>query len=547
MAQNDYSVLARKYRPQTFNDLIGQEVLTRILTNALTSQRLAQAYLFTGTRGVGKTTTARVIAKAVNCTQRDQKQSAEPCNQCDNCTQISEANHIDVLEIDAASYTSINDIREIIDNLQYRPLNAAYKVIILDEVHMLSNSAFNALLKTLEEPPEQVIFIFATTELRKIPTTILSRCQRFDLARVPITLLEAHFENICKKENIHIEKTALTMIARASDGSVRDGLSILDQARSMYVSSHSPSQITTKDVTSMLGLQDHEKIFQLLKSILSGQSEKSLEKAISILNCGSDPIQICKDLLDACYWLTRLKISPDLANHPDVPEIQRSHGHALADPITLSELTRIWQGLLKILNEMQIYLNTRQVLEIGLIRLTHLASMPAPDILIKSLTQKDHNQRKTKTQDHNQQLDHTDKKKQFDPPLNNSKKNTLQRFENVIQLAHQSRNGLLCKNLMWDIYLVSFEPESISIRLGQDVEPDFIKQLKALLKHETGQDWEINVKTEGGDIPIMQRLHLEGQKHPLFKALCKEFPDIFIHQIDPLWLEQKQTPHHIKH
>jgi len=304
-ASAPYRVLARKYRPTSFAGLIGQDVLVRTLTRAIETDRLAQAYLLTGVRGVGKTSTARIIARALNCIGADGTggPTPEPCGQCEHCVAIADDRHIDVIEMDAASRTGVGDIRELIDGVRYRPVTARYKVYIIDEVHMLSMQAFNALLKTLEEPPPHVIFVFATTEVRKVPVTVLSRCQRFDLRRVEESVLAAHFKQIAAREGAEIAGDALDIIARAADGSVRDGLSLLDQAFA-----HTAGPVTADAVRDMLGLADRTQIFTLFDLLMQGDTKAALENLQLQHSAGADPQVVLRDLLELCHWLTRLKI-----------------------------------------------------------------------------------------------------------------------------------------------------------------------------------------------------------------------------------------------
>ena len=301
-------MLARKYRPQTLDDLKGQDALVRTLRNALASGRLAHAFVLTGVRGVGKTTTARIIAKGLNCIGPDGTggPTVTPCGVCDACRSITEDRHVDVMEMDAASRTGVDDIREIIEGVRYKPVSARYKVYIIDEVHMLSRNAFNALLKTLEEPPEHVKFIFATTEIRKVPVTVLSRCQRFDLRRFDISELMTLFGTICGKEGVAADEEALALISRAADGSARDGLSILDQAMAL-----ADGKITASQVQDMLGLADRALVFDLFESMMGGKIAEALEIVRSTYASGADPVVVLQDLLDLTHLITRLKLAPD--------------------------------------------------------------------------------------------------------------------------------------------------------------------------------------------------------------------------------------------
>jgi DNA polymerase-3 subunit gamma/tau len=379
-----YQVLARKYRPQNFAEMIGQDALVRTLTNAIQSDRLAHAWLLTGVRGVGKTTAARIIALALNCIGPDGAggPTAEPCGQCDNCRAIADGRHPDVLEMDAASRTGVDDVRELIEGVRYRPTSARYKVYIIDEVHMLSTNAFNALLKTLEEPPEHVKFIFATTEVRKVPVTVLSRCQRFDLRRVSEELLTKHFATIAEAEGARVEPGALRLIARAADGSVRDGLSILDQA---LAGDGAGDTITEEAVRAMLGLADRSQVFQLFEHVMKGDIAAALDQLSAQHEAGADAECVMGDLLDLTHWLTRVKITPAVADDPVVPEAERVLGRELAEGLSMAALARAWQMLLKGLNEVQTAPQPMQAAEMVLVRLAYGASLPSPADLIQRI------------------------------------------------------------------------------------------------------------------------------------------------------------------
>ncbi|UMM09872.1 DNA polymerase III subunit gamma/tau [Gluconobacter frateurii] len=377
-----YRVLARKYRPQTFEDLIGQDSLVRILRRAFELKRVAHAFMLTGVRGVGKTTTARIIARALNCVGPDGKggPTAEPCGVCANCTAILADRHPDVLEMDAASRTGVDDVREIIEATRFRPMQARMKVFIIDEVHMLSRNAFNALLKTLEEPPPQVTFIFATTELRKVPVTVLSRCQRFDLRRVPQSLLIEHFDRIAQKEGASLSDDALALIARAADGSVRDGLSLLDQAIAQGASN-------ADAVSDMLGLADRGLVFDLLEALMGGKAAEALDLTDQAYARGADLGVLLADLLDLLHLVSRLKAMPSLREGRDLPEAERTRGGMLADRLSTSVLGRAWQILLKGVGEVEAAPDRRQAAEMVLIRLCHASLLPTPDRLIRQLTE----------------------------------------------------------------------------------------------------------------------------------------------------------------
>src|SRR6185312_9811403 len=361
-----YRVLARKYRPTTFDDLIGQEAMVRILRNAFALGRVAHAFMLTGVRGVGKTTTARIIARALNCTGPDGTggPTADPCGVCDNCDAILADRHPDVVEMDAASRTGVDDVREIIEATRFRPLQARAKVFVIDEVHMLSRNAFNALLKTLEEPPPHVKFVFATTELRKVPVTVLSRCQRFDLRRVRVAELHQLFARIAAKEGVSAEPAALDHIARAADGSVRDGLSMLDQAIAQ-----ADGAVTAAQVADMLGLADREAVFDLLEAVMAGKPAAALAITDRAHERGADLGALLQDLLELLHTVTRLKSVPKLRESAELPEAERTRGAALSDRLSVPVLGRAWQMLLKGVGEVETAPDRRAAAEMVLIRL----------------------------------------------------------------------------------------------------------------------------------------------------------------------------------
>lgn len=379
-----YRVLARKYRPQNFDQLVGQDTLVRTLKNAIDSGRVAHAFMLTGVRGVGKTTTARIIAKALNYTGPDGKSgpTTGPTDDCDTCRAIAEDRHPDVMEMDAASRTGVDDIREILDGVRYAPSSARYKVYIIDEVHMLSKNAFNALLKTLEEPPPHVKFIFATTEIRKVPVTVLSRCQRFDLRRVDPETLNKHYTNICAKENVTAEDEAVSMIARAADGSVRDGLSILDQAMALAQGS-----ITTEQVRGMLGLADRGQLLDLMEHVLAGRIDACMDTAANLYRVGADPETILNDLLDITHLMSKFQAvkAPPATVEPNMATAERARAADIAGKAGIPALNRMWQILLKGIGELQYAPNPQAAAEMVLIRLCYAAELPDPATVLKQL------------------------------------------------------------------------------------------------------------------------------------------------------------------
>ena len=376
-----YRVLARKYRPAAFAELIGQEALVRTLTNAIEGGRVAHAYLLTGVRGVGKTTTARILARALNCIGAGGEggPTVTPCGACEHCQAIAEDRHVDVLEIDAASHSGVAEIRDLTDGVRYRPVSARYKIYIIDEVHMLSKEAFNALLKTLEEPPESVVFIFATTEIRKVPMTVLSRCQRFDLRRVDAAVLIDHLGGIVAKEDAAASDEALALIARAADGSVRDGLSILDQAIA-----HCGGTVEEAAVRDMLGLADRAQVFDLFEALMAGEIGRALDELARQYRAGVDPIAVLQDLLELSHWLTRVKLAPEAADAITVAEAERKRGGEMAGRLSMPVLARTWQMLLKGLGEARYAPHPLAAVEMVLVRLAYAADLPPPAELVKA-------------------------------------------------------------------------------------------------------------------------------------------------------------------
>ncbi|AMY71937.1 DNA polymerase III subunits gamma and tau [Frigidibacter mobilis] len=377
-----YQVLARKYRPATFADLIGQEAMVRTLRNAFAADRIAHAFVMTGVRGVGKTTTARIIAKGLNCIGKDGTggPTTEPCGVCENCRAIADSRHVDVMEMDAASRTGVGDIREIIESVHYRAASARYKVYIIDEVHMLSTNAFNALLKTLEEPPAHVKFIFATTEIRKVPVTVLSRCQRFDLKRIEPEVMIAHLARIAALEGASLSPDALALITRAAEGSARDAMSLMDQAIA-----HGAGETTAEQVRAMLGLADRGRVLDLFDLIMRGDAAAALSELSGQYADGADPMAVLRDLAEVTHWISVVKITPDAAEDPTVSPEERSRGQQMAAALPMRALTRMWQMLLKSLEEVAQAPNAMMAAEMAIIRLTHVAELPDPEALLRRL------------------------------------------------------------------------------------------------------------------------------------------------------------------
>jgi DNA polymerase-3 subunit gamma/tau len=379
-----YRVLARKYRPQDFTGLIGQEALVRTLSNAFATGRVAHAFMLTGVRGVGKTTTARIIARALNCIGPDGRRTEptiHPCGVCDPCVAIAESRHVDVQEMDAASRTGIDDIREIIEGVRYAPASARYKVYIIDEVHMLSKQAFNGLLKTLEEPPPHVKFVFATTEIRKVPVTVLSRCQRFDLRRIETSELVGLLKAISEKESVKIEDAALALIARAAEGSARDSLSLLDQA----IAHGEEGVITAEMVRAMLGLADRGRVLDLFEKLMGGRIADALTDLNELYDRGADPLAVMQDLLETTHFLTRVKVAPNAEGFFDGSSSEGRRAAEMAGKLPVAALTRTWQLLLKGLVEVRDATRPIAACEMALIRLAYAADLPPTDKLVRDL------------------------------------------------------------------------------------------------------------------------------------------------------------------
>ncbi|MBV9862183.1 MAG: DNA polymerase III subunit gamma/tau [Alphaproteobacteria bacterium] len=388
-----YRVLARKYRPATFAELIGQEPMVRTLSNAIATGRIAHAFILTGVRGVGKTTTARIIARALNCVGADGTggPTIQPCGECVHCRSIAEDRHVDVIEMDAASRTGVDDIRDLTEGVRYRPVSARYKVYIIDEVHMLSKSAFNALLKTLEEPPPDVKFVFATTEIQKVPATVLSRCQRFSLRRVPVEQLVPHYRRVAEAEGVAVEPAALALIARAADGSVRDGLSLLDQAiaRSSLGHEVEPSRVDEGTVRDMLGIADRGRVFDLFEAVLKGDAAAALDGISGLYRDGADPLSVIQELLELSHFVTRLKLVQEAGSGDPLAEGDRERARPLAASLSIPVLARCWQMLLKGVEEVQSAPAPMQAAEMVLVRLAYVADLPPPAELVRTLAEHD--------------------------------------------------------------------------------------------------------------------------------------------------------------
>lgn len=536
-----YRVLARKYRPAAFADLVGQEALVRTLKNAIETGRVAQAYMLTGIRGVGKTTSARIIARALNCVGPDGKggMTANPCGVCEHCRAIAEDRHVDVIEMNAASNRGIDNIREIIETTRYNPTSARFKIYIIDEVHMLTNEAFNALLKTLEEPPERVKFIFATTEIRKVPTTVLSRCQRFDLRRVEPELLTVHFKNIVQKENVEAEDEALRLIAKAADGSVRDGLSLLDQAIA-----HGGGKVTAEFVRAMIGLADRAAIVDLFEALMKGDIHAALDLFNRQYASGADPMIVLQDLLDLTHWITRVKIAPELADDPSMAQTERDRCAALAKTLPMGVLTRDWQMLLKGVGEVLTAPSAKQAAEMVLIRLAYAAELPPPADLIKDIK---NTPSPAFTPSHSSAPASSDwggvravaggvPMTQATPaPQGTVMFDTL---ADVVAYAYKQKEMLFAYNLQNCVSLVSFEQGKIEFYPMEHTPANLASDMAEKLKAWTGKTWLISVVNKQGGKTLLQEaqetkanLRKTMSANPVVSAVIMAFPGAKIDSI----------------
>ena len=547
-----YQVLARKYRPETFSDLIGQEAMVRTLKNAFDADRIAQAFMMTGIRGVGKTTTARIIAKGMNCIglEGNTGPTTSPCGQCEHCVAISEGRHVDVLEMDAASRTGVDDIREIIDSVHYRAASARFKIYIIDEVHMLSNNAFNALLKTLEEPPEHVKFIFATTEIRKVPVTVLSRCQRFDLRRIEPEEMIKMLQNLAQLENASISNEALALITRASEGSARDAQSLLDQAIS-----HGAGETSVDQVRAMLGLADRGRVLDLFEFIMRGQAKEALNELGSQYSDGADPIGIIRDLAEVTHWVSVIKITPDAADDPTVSPDEKTRGQAFSQSLSMRILTRTWQLLLKALEEISSAPNPMMAAEMAVIRITHVSDLPSPEELVKKLTSTHSESEGIKKGNPGRSVSNTTSSN-FKPtqqtetrPIKNEGNTALAldtetldlqypTFESVLEIIRKFRDMKLLIDVENSVRLSSYVPGRIEFTPTENAPKDLAQRLGQLLQNWTGFRWAITVVGNCSGETIQEQrnakdatLKREAKLHPFVKTVFDNFPKASIIEI----------------
>ncbi|MBM3531534.1 MAG: DNA polymerase III subunit gamma/tau [Alphaproteobacteria bacterium] len=529
-----YRVLARKYRPATFAEMIGQEALVRTLSNAFSSGRIAHAFMLTGVRGVGKTTTARIIARALNCVGPDGKggPTISPCGVCAPCQDIAEDRHVDVLEIDAASRAGIGEIRELIDGIRYRPVSARYKVYILDEVHMLSNPAFNALLKTLEEPPPDVKFVFATTEIRKVPVTVLSRCQRFDLKRISLTELSDYLGGIAAREGIEAEAGALRLVARGAEGSARDALSLLDRAIALGGSTN----ITEAGVAEMLGLADRSQLIDLFQAAMEGRVADALGIVGSMYRSGADPTQLVQDLLELTHAVSRIKLAPEAAADLGLSEVEATRGKELAEKLPVPSLTRAWQMLLKGLSEVQQAESSLPALEMVLIRLAHVADMPTPGELLRRLQAAPAPASgapapPSRPNGGGARAVAGGATVAVAAPAAPAPAQMPASFEAIVALFAERREALIQAQLETYAHVVKLEPGRLEMRLDPGAQPDLANRVGSLLSQWTGQRWIVSLSTSAGEMTLTEKREAAEQDRferaralPIVQAVMSAFP-----------------------
>ena len=521
---NAYQVLARKYRPETFADLVGQDAMVRTLKNAFAADRIAQAFIMTGIRGTGKTTTARIIAKGMNCIGPDGEggPTTEPCGVCEHCVAISEGRHVDVMEMDAASRTGVGDIREIIESVHYRAASARYKIYIIDEVHMLSTSAFNALLKTLEEPPPHVKFIFATTEIRKVPVTVLSRCQRFDLRRIEPEVMIDLLKRIAGAENAQITEDALALITRAAEGSARDATSLLDQSIS-----HGAGETTADQVRAMLGLADRGRVIDLFQMVLRGDAAAALTELQSQYADGADPVAVLRDLAEITHWISVVKITPDALDDPTISPDERARGKELSENLPMRVLSRMWQMLLKALEEVSAAPNAMMAAEMAIIRLTHVADLPDPEALIRRVQQAQNAGEfargpavQGQAADHAPQAMRRARPAPVVQPSGAAtalavSPDVLQSypdFDSVLELIRRMRDMTLLVMVERHVALVKYSPGRIEFEPRLDPPTNLAQRLAERLRGWTGgQRWAVTVTNSGGAPTIAETRKAEAR------------------------------------
>jgi DNA polymerase-3 subunit gamma/tau len=514
-----YRVLARKYRPQTFGELIGQDAMVQTLANAIERGRIAHAFLLTGVRGVGKTSTARLVAKALNCIGPDGLggPTITPCGVCEHCVAIAEGRHIDVIEMDAASHTGVDDVREIIEAVRYASVSARYKIYIIDEVHMLSKSAFNALLKTLEEPPEHVKFLFATTEVAKVPVTVLSRTQRFDLRRIPADKLVDHFAGIARAEAVEAEPEALVMIARAAEGSARDGLSILDQAIAL-----GSGHVTAGQVRDMLGLADRGRIRRLLKMVLAGDAAAALAELDEFHALGTDAASLLRGLMEELHAATRAKAGAGGDKLQSAE--QREAAVELAGKLSWGDIHRLWQMLLKGLGDVQVAPDPQEAATMVLLRLIHAADLPDPAAVLARLADRPPAAPQTPSPD------------QGPPPPAQLPGD----FRGLVKLVDAAGKRILAQQLHDQVGLVRYAPPELVLKLLKPMGADWIRDLARELKAITGASWQVTLGDEASEPSLLdqekiaeEQVRSEVLSEPSVRAVMEAFPEATLESFTP--------------
>jgi DNA polymerase III subunit gamma/tau len=555
-----YRVLARKYRPSTFDDLIGQDAMVRTVSNAFEAGRIPQAWILTGVRGVGKTTTARILARALNYELPDGSITGPTITMPVigvHCQAIMDSRHLDVIEMDAASHNGVDDVRAINDAVRYAPVSARYKVYILDEVHMLSGAAFNALLKTLEEPPAHAKFIFATTEIRKVPITVLSRCQRFDLRRVDAALLVAHLQGIAAKESITAEPEALALIARAAEGSVRDSLSLFDQAIA-----HAAGPVRAEDVRQMLGLADRTRVIDLFEALMRADIARALQELRDQYDTGADPAMVLGDLAEFTHFVTRVKVVPPVADDVSLTEAERTRGRAFAAKLSMRVLARTWQMLLKGIAEVEAAGRPIAAAEMVLVRIAYAADLPTPDEVIRSLgdtargngagaapsapmSRADPLARSEMPRGGGGTRSQLASAAPLQEPVargaeDNAPARALNRFEDLIALAAEKRDVSLKSALERDVRLVRFEDGQLEIALEPSAAKMLVGELSKKLHDWTGRRWMVVVSAEPGAPSLRSQaeerktqLKSDARSDPLVQAVLTRFPGAEIVEVRP--------------
>ena len=516
-SSKQYRVLARRYRPRTFKDLIGQDSMVRILSNSFKMNRVAHAFLFTGVRGVGKTTAARIVSKGLNCI-KNEIPTITPCGECESCISAKNDRHVDIIEIDAASHTGVDDMRELTEGVRYKPSVGRYRIYIIDEVHMLSTAAFNALLKTLEEPPEHAKFIFCTTEIRKIPVTVLSRCQKFDLRRVSNTELSKHLKSITEKEKVLIDEGSLNLIVRSSDGSVRDALSLLDQAISL-----SSNDIKEELVKTMLGLSDKSKVWDLFDSLMEGNSLKVINNFEILLNDGSDPILLIEELMAVCHSVTRAIAVPSIDLSQNISEYESKRALKSAENLNIPSVTKCWQLLLKGYSEIQSTYSVKEATEMILLRITYASNLPDLKILIEQSKQK----KKIELKD-NSQVSLIE-----DDSLNIIGNNKFETYESLLEFIKSNKELSFYTTLIDNINVIQYKPYYIKLSFVLKNYGSILEKIKKSLFLITKNHWKIEVlENDKTYDSISEKIKSEDNElknkikdNIIVKTIIEEFPD----------------------